>query len=221
MEIQGENFSDSVLLILGLIAFLVSIIAVSKAPWRRLADRSQLNGFLGACVVLMILWSMRTEVFHGVEFHLLFMTTLTLMFSWSLAIIGGFIILLGTALAGLSSWSGFPVNFLTAVALPVSFTYVFLILIRHWFPKHFFVYVYLNAFLVGGVSVVLATISSAVLMSVVGYADFNELWDTYLAYFPLMLFPEAVLNGWFMTLLVCYRPEWVSTFRDKEYLHGK
>ena len=221
MEIQGENFSDSILLILGFVAFIAFLLAVKAASWQRLADRSQLNGFLGTCVVLMILWSLRTEVFHGVEFHLLFMTTLTLMFGWSLAVIGGSIILSGTALAGMSSWSGLPVNFLVTVVLPVSFTYVFLILIRHWFPKHFFIYVYLNAFLVGGLSIVLAALSSAVLMSAVGYADFYELWDTYLAYFPLMLFPEAVLNGWFMTLLVCYRPDWVSTFRDREYLQGK
>lgn len=221
MEIQGENFSDGVLLILGLVVFLVFLLAVKVASWRRLLDRNQLNGFLGTCVVLMLLWSLRTEVFHGVEFHLLFMTTMTLMFSWSMAIIGGFIVLLGTMLAGMSSWSGFPVNFLVTVILPVSFTYLFLILIRYWFPKHFFVYVYLNAFLVGGVSIVLSATGSALLMSLVGYADFIELWDTYLAYFPLMLFPEAVLNGWFMTLLVCYRPEWVSTFRDREYLQDK
>ena len=221
MEIQGENFTGSMLLLLGLLAFIVLLMAIKTASWRRLADRSQLNAFFGACVVLMILWGLRADVFHGVEFHLLFMTTLTLMFSWSLAVIGGFIVLLGTVLAGLSSWTGLPVNFLVAVVLPASFTYLFLILIRHWFPKHFFIYIYLNAFLVGGVSIVVASISSAMLMSTLGYADFSELWDTYLAYFPLMLFPEAVLNGWFMTLLVCYRPEWVSTFRDREYLQDK
>lgn len=221
MEIQGENFTGSMLLLLGLLALILLLIAIKTASWRRLADRSQLNAFLGSCVVLMILWSLRAEVFHGVEFHLLFMTTLTLMFSWSLAVIGGFIVLLGTVLAGLSSWTGLPVNFLVAVVLPASFTYLFLILIRHWFPKHFFIYIYLNAFLVGGVSIVLASISSAMLMSTLGYADFSELWDTYLSYFPLMLFPEAVLNGWFMTLLVCYRPEWVTTFRDREYLQDK
>ncbi|MEN9460235.1 MAG: hypothetical protein RIS84_255, partial [Pseudomonadota bacterium] len=37
----------------------------------------------------------------------------------------------------------------------------------------------------------------------------------------VMLFPEAFLNGMVMTILVVFRPEWVSSFSDKHYLKGK
>lgn len=40
----------------------------------------------------------------------------------------------------------------------------------------------------------------------------------YLSIWPLLLFPEALLNGMAMTLLAVYRPHWVSTFFDREYL---
>ena len=35
----------------------------------------------------------------------------------------------------------------------------------------------------------------------------------------VMLFPEGFLNGMLMTILVVYRPEWVSSFDDREYLN--
>jgi uncharacterized membrane protein len=36
-----------------------------------------------------------------------------------------------------------------------------------------------------------------------------------------MSMPEAFLNGWVMTVLVAYRPNWVYSFSDELYLKGK
>ncbi len=36
-----------------------------------------------------------------------------------------------------------------------------------------------------------------------------------------MFFPEAMLNGWIITILVILKPAWVFTFSDEDYLHGK
>jgi hypothetical protein len=33
--------------------------------------------------------------------------------------------------------------------------------------------------------------------------------------------PEAMLNGWIMAILVVFRPEWVYSFSDEQYLKGK
>lgn len=38
---------------------------------------------------------------------------------------------------------------------------------------------------------------------------------------PLVMFPEVFVNGGLMTLLVVYRPEWVSSFLEWHYLEGK
>ncbi len=221
MELDGELFSSVYLLLTGLLSLVGLLLAVRLAPWKRLQNREQLHVFLGSCVALMVMWTLRTEVFQGVQFHLIFMTTLTLMFGWSFAVIGGALALAGISLAGLGSWSGFSLNMLTVVLVPVTFSQFALVLIRSWMPKHFFIYIYLNAFLSGGISILLSGVLASLMLSFTGLAGFGTLWDTYLVYFPLMSFPEAVLNGWFMTLLVGYRPHWVSSFRDKEYLHGK
>jgi len=41
------------------------------------------------------------------------------------------------------------------------------------------------------------------------------------AFIFIMLFPEAFINGLIMTVLVAYRPTWVSSFSDQYYLKGK
>lgn len=38
---------------------------------------------------------------------------------------------------------------------------------------------------------------------------------------PLTSLPEALLNGMAMTLLIVYRPQWVSTFNDERYTKGQ
>jgi uncharacterized membrane protein len=47
------------------------------------------------------------------------------------------------------------------------------------------------------------------------------LQESVLPFFPLMFLPEAMLNGWIMVILVAFRPEWVYSFSDEQYLKGK
>ncbi|MDX1269547.1 MAG: hypothetical protein R3311_19405, partial [Oceanisphaera sp.] len=47
------------------------------------------NVFFGAVVGMLVLWALRTEVTHGLVFHLSAVTAMTLMFGWSLSVIGG------------------------------------------------------------------------------------------------------------------------------------
>ena len=221
MELDGQFFSVGFLWVAGFIVAGLVALAVYLSPWYRLKDREQLHVFLGSSVLMMIMWTMRTEVYIGVDFHLIFVTTLTLMFGWSLAILAGVLVVLGVSVAGIASWSGFPLNVLTTVIVPISFTQLSLLLIRHWFPRHFFVFIYLNAFLTGGLSLMLSSFFASFLLALATPVAFSVLWDTYLTYFPLMFFPEAVMNGWLVTLLVGYRPHWISSFRDVDYLQGK
>ncbi|WP_367278175.1 hypothetical protein [uncultured Photobacterium sp.] len=55
-------------------------------------------------------------------------------------------------------------------------------------------------------------------MYVSGLYLWGYIVDNYLALLPLLLFPEALLNGMAMTLLVVYKPEWVRTFADRDYI---
>ena len=45
----------------------------------------------------------------------------------------------------------------------------------------------------------------------------KQIWENYLMITPLVMFPEALLNGMAVTLMVVYRPNLV-TFNDKQYI---
>jgi uncharacterized membrane protein len=149
------------------------------------------------------------------------MVTLTLMYGWSLAIVAGSLALLGTTLVGLNDWAGFPISALVFIALPATLTQVILGLVRAYLPKHYFVYVFINAFFAGGLIALLVALSATGVLLWADAFTLQKLIDNYLLFLPLMFFPEAVLNGWMISIMVGFKPHWVGSFRDEEYLHGK
>ena len=88
----------------------------------------------------------------------------------------------------------------------------------HHIARHLFVYIFLCAFLPGALSTALKILT----LSGYYYADNLYSWDTiynnYLLLTPLLVFPEALINGMAITILVIYQPKWVYTFQDKFYL---
>lgn len=221
MEFSGQLFPTAWLWFFAAAYVWALIYALRWANWRRLRYIDQLNVFLGAVVALLVLWSMRTEVEPGFTWHLSGIVTLTLMFGWSLAIVAGSLALLGTTLFGLNDWGGFLPSAVVFIMLPATLTQVFLGVVRAYLPKHYFVYVFVNAFLAGGLIALLLAFAATGLLLAAGAFSLDKLSDTYLLFLPLMFFPEAVLNGWLISIMVGFKPHWVGSFRDEEYLHGK
>ncbi len=221
MELTGELLSVGARRAFWVACVLCLALAAWLAPWRRFGDGRQLHLFAGVTVGLMVLWAIRTAVLPGLEFHLLGMTTVTLMLGWSLAVLAGAVALLAVTVAGFGDWSALPVNALLTVAVPATVTQSLLVLVRSALPKHFFVYVFINAFLTGGIVVLAAGYLAAWILVGSDAVSLADLRQGFLPFFPLMLFPEAFVNGFLMSVMVGLRPEWVSSFRDEEYLHGK
>jgi uncharacterized membrane protein len=221
MELTGGVLGSGALSAFWVAYLAVLALALRLAPWRRLRDTPLLHVVGGVCVSLMVLWSLRTGLMPGLEFHLLGMTTATLMLGWSLSVLTGSAALVGVALAGFAEWDVLPATAFLTVVLPVTITQALLVLVRTAMPKHFFVYVFVNAFLTGGVVALAVGYLAAGVLIGAGAASATELRQNVLPFFPLMFFPEAFVNGFVTSVLVGLRPEWVSSFRDEEYLHGK
>ena len=221
MEFSGELFPDSWLWVSGVLYVGLLVKVLRWGDWRRLADQGQLNVFLGAVVCVLVLWTLRTEVQPGFSWHLSGMVALTLMFGWSLAIVAGSLALFAATVAGMNDWSGMLPSTLVFIILPATLTQVLLGLARAYLPKHYFVYVFINAFFAAGLIAVLVALSATGLLLIADAYSLQELSDTYLLFLPLMFFPEAVLNGWLISIMVGFKPHWVGSFRDEEYLHGK
>ncbi|MCX7626968.1 MAG: energy-coupling factor ABC transporter permease [Methylophilaceae bacterium] len=194
---------------------------IRHAPWRYLAKPGRQHLWMAACVGLMVLWSIKTGIKPGLTFHVLGSTLLTLMFGPRLAIVALAVVLAGVTLAGAAGWQSLGINLLLMGGLPVLFSYVLYSQAYHKLPHHVFIYIFVDAFVAAGLSILLLGVVDTLLLSFAGVYSLEYLRDNYLPYFILMGWSEALLTGMAVTLMVAYRPEWLVTFSDKLYLKGK
>ena len=172
-------------------------------------------------VALSLVWVMRGGIQAGLSFHLLGMTLLCLMFEWQFALIAASLVVAVATWQGSAGWEAFGVNALIMGALPILFTRVFLYVCQRGLPHNYFIYVFLNAFLAGGLSILLTGLASATLQYAAGVQPGRTLLDNFVMILPLLMFGEAFINGGTMALVVAYRPRWVATFHDHWYLRDK
>ena len=123
--------------------------------------------------------------------------------------------------SGMSIRLAFAVNALAMGAVPVLFTRAFLYACQRWLPHNFFIYVFVNAFLAGALSILLAGLASALIQQSAGVHPPESIGANFLMILPMLMFGEGFLNGAAMSLVVAYKPQWVATFHDRWYLQGK
>ncbi|NEX21277.1 molecular chaperone DnaJ [Thiorhodococcus mannitoliphagus] len=221
MTIDAGLLSPLLLWVLIALFALSFLLALRLAPWRKLKEPEQANVFFGASVALLLLWHLETQVQPGLSYHLLGVTAVTLMFGWSLAVVSATLALAGVTLNTGGAWKDFAVNAFLAGVVPITLTQFALILIRWYLPKQFFVYVLINGFVTAGLVAACAAYLAIALLVMSGAYSFAEMGEKVIPFFPLMFMPEAFLNGWAMVVLVAFKPGWVYSFSDEQYLKGK
>lgn len=221
MELPGGTFSHTALWWLDSCYFLSLLAAVRMARWQRLRDPRKLNVLLGATLALIALWHIRAQIGGGIAFHLLGVTTLTLMFGWSLSVVACALALAALTFNGRGSWEMFGVNSLILAVLPITVSQISLVVVRSRLPKNFFIFVLGNGFFTAGISMFLSLHFAAWLFVAGGAMTPQAIAETYMPFFPLITLPEAFINGWAVTVLVAFRPEWVYAFSDELYIRGK
>jgi uncharacterized membrane protein len=118
-------------------------------------------------------------------------------------------------------WASLPLNIVLMGAVPVAVSWGILRAVERWLPTHLFVYLFVAA-LFGGAAALLATgLAASALLGAAGVYSFDYLGTEYIPWFLLMGWAEAFTTGAAITLMVVYRPEWVATFDDARYLHGR
>lgn len=195
--------------------------AVWKAPWKRLANGTQSNVWLGAMVSLAVLWSMKAGVHPGLDLHLLGAMVAVLMFGPQLALLALTLVAAAVTLNGAAGWQAFALNALAMAVLPVGVAHAVHRAVERWLPRHFFIYVFVTAFLGAVLTVALTGATVTLLLQVAGTYPADLLFGQYLPYFLLLGFPEGWLSGALVTIMVVYLPRWVCTFDDSRYLLNK
>ncbi|MGL6166304.1 MAG: energy-coupling factor ABC transporter permease, partial [Aeromonas veronii] len=119
---------------------------------------------------------------------------------------------------GVTNLADFGWQALVGIALPVATSWLLFLASWAWLPRHLFVYIFVAAFLGGAITISVKVAASALLMGLSDRYPWHTITADYLSIWPLLLFPEALLNGMAMTVLAIYRPHWVNTFFDRTYL---
>ncbi len=221
MDIPANLLPQAYLWVANILFGLLMLLVLLSAPWSKIRDNEAQHIFLGSIVMLSLLWVMRGGIQDGLSFHLLGMTLLCLMFEWQFALVAVSLVIAIATASGPAGWEAFGVNLLLMGALPVLFTRVFLYACQRRLPHNYFIYVFINAFLAGGLSILLAGAASAWLQHAAGVQPAGSIFRNFVQILPLLMFGEAFINGGAMTLVVAYRPRWVATFHDSWYVRGK
>jgi len=199
--------------------FLVMIWVIKNTPYSHLKNSQDAHVFFAATLILWLMWRMGVGILAGFEFHLLLVTTLTLMFGRAMASWGVLIAQSLLTLEGKADILSFGLNVLCNGILPIWFTWLSYRLIDRYLPRHFFVYIFMVAFFTGALTMLVSRLTG---MSILWFAEvYKQIPNDYINLLPIMMFPEAFSNGGLMTILVVYRPQWVSSFNDELYLRGK
>ena len=221
MDIPAGLLPDACLWLAAVLYAPLLLLALLSAPWSKIADNEASNVYFGAIVALIVLWVLRGGIQPGLDYHLLGVTSLVLMFEWQFALMAVSLVLAVTTWAGPAGWQAFAVNGLVMGAVPVLFTRAFLYACQRWLPHNYFIYVFVNAFLAGALSILLAGLTTALLQQGAGIHPQDSIGNNFLLILPMLMFGEGFLNGAAMSLVVAYRPQWVATFHDRWYLQGK
>ena len=193
-----------------------------SGDWRRLAEPSKLNLFLGATVAVLALWQIRTGIKPGLAFHLYGVAALTLMFGFWRATFSGVLILLANAAFGRGSWTSLGVDALLVAALPAAMSWNIYRFLERRLPNHFIIYVLGNGFFGAALSVGVVGLATTALMAVAGAYPLDYLLAQYTPYATLLLgWAEAFSTGMAVTVMAVYRPAWLETFDDVKYIQNK
>lgn len=198
--------------------------ALWRAPWHFLSDPRDTNVLLGACVALWVMYQFRAGIgsHPGLEYQLLISTTVTLMFGWAFAWLAVSAAQAMMLVQGVVEWPSYALVVLCNGGVGILASYLTFHLAYRRLPRQFFVYVFVCCFFGGALAMLASRLVGMGVLLLSGTYTSGQLLDgDYLPLLPLMMFPEAFLNGGLMTLLVVYRPHWVSSFRDSAYLKGK
>jgi uncharacterized membrane protein len=200
---------------------LLMLTALLSAPWSKIRGNEAQHIFFGIIVALSLVWIMRGGIQDGLGFHLLGMSLLCLMFEWQFALVAASLVVAISTAQGPAGWEAYGLNVLLMGALPILFTRLILYLCQRRLPHNYYIYVFVNAFLAGGLSILLTGLTSAWLQHSAGVQPDGTILRNFVTILPLLMFGEAFINGGAMTLAVAYRPQWVATFHDRWYVHGK
>lgn len=185
----------------------------------KLRDETGYQHFvLATAVALSLFWSVQAGIKDGLNLHFLLITTVVLCHGWRIA---NWLCLMPLALLiafDKLAWQDAGLYALSSIILPGLFSYTLYLASYRYLSRHLFVYIFVAGFIAAALTIVLQISLTSLWFGIEGRHSWQSIIDNYWQLALLLWFPEALLNGSAVTLMAIYRPHWLRTFYDREYL---
>ncbi|ERP87124.1 membrane protein [Marinobacter sp. ES-1] len=218
MGMTDNLLSTGQWLFTALLFVLVLIAALRSVDWRAFRnDDAAQHTLFGAAVVLGFVWQLRAGISPGLAIHIFGITVITLMVGWALAVLAGLLALVITVITGREPLMMFAANGLVTVMVPALVSHGIMLWERRRNFRNFFAYIFFCGFFGAGLSVAAAGVVMCLLLWTSGAYSFDMLVHEYLRYLPLFMIPEGFINGAFVTGLMVFHPDRLSTLDQRRY----
>jgi uncharacterized membrane protein len=218
MGMTENMLSTGQWLVTAVLFVLILVAALRSIDWQALRkDQALQHSFFGAAVVLGFLWQLRAGISPGLAIHIFGLTVITLMLGWGLAVLSGLLALVITVILGKEPPIMYAANGLITVMIPALVTHAIMRWERRRNFRNFFAYIFFCGFFGAGISVAIAGLSMCLLLWTSGTYDFDELVHEYIRYLPLFMLPEGFINGVFVTGLMVFHPDRLTTLDQRRY----
>ncbi|MGF1910968.1 energy-coupling factor ABC transporter permease [Vibrio kasasachensis] len=172
------------------------------------------------CFILFLLWSAEAGIKIGLGIHFLGLTCLTLMYGWRIAYLVCWPIVSCLVLFGPLSLASMGQFLLLSCFVPILTSYGIFLISYHFLPRNIFVYIFVAGFINGAISGSIHLLVTGLFYLLTGVYSWPTIVDNYLLFMVLLAFPEGFLNGIAITVLTVFKPEWLRTFSDRDYIYS-
>ena len=197
------------------LALAILYLLILDRPTFQLLKLPLVQHLFGAALcLLMVLWQLKGQLPESPPVHFLGVTTLVIVLGLRLSLLlVPLALLIPPPVLSLVNNTQISIDELQlwqwlAVAVAVIQSYLVLVASQRWLPRQLFVVIFVGGFFNSILSSVTYLLLQALGYSWLGTAP--NLTSDYLLITPLLAFPEGLLNGMALTMLLVYRPEWLK-----------
>jgi uncharacterized membrane protein len=150
--------------------------------------------------------------------HIIGTPVVALVLGWRLALLATALAELGLVISGVVAPAGAPMGWLLSAALPAGVSYGVAWLARFRLPRNPFVFIFVCGFFGAALALLATWLGVSALLAGMGHPLPSGAGASLWSFLPLVLFPEAFINGAFTSMLIVYRPDWVRLYDERFYV---
>ncbi|MDG3088391.1 energy-coupling factor ABC transporter permease [Vibrio hannami] len=184
-----------------------------------LTDKPFQNFCFFTTIGLFFLWSAQAGVKEGLLIHFLGLTIFTLIFGMRTAFLLTIPIAFALAITTQIPFDTLAEYLFLSCLIPISVSYGIYYLSFHYLPKNIFIFIFVAGFLNGALTGSVHLLTNTGYQLWQGNYDWQTISDNYFIFLPLLAFPEGLLNGMAAAIMAVFKPEWLRTFSDKDYIY--